>query len=131
MQWVKVPLVGFALFMLIALFRNRQRVELRAGTRVVTIGLFVLAVISIVAPGITQRAATFLGVGRGTDLLLYGLVVVFTLTSMGLYFRLRESDERLRRLVRSIAINEALQELERTTGSADDRPSGPGAASRG
>ncbi|HEY3534408.1 MAG TPA: DUF2304 domain-containing protein [Pedococcus sp.] len=110
MQWVKVPLILFAVLALVALFRNRQRVELRAGSRILAIVLAAAAIASIADPGIMQRAAELLGVGRGTDLLLYILVVVFTLTSLGLYFRIRESDQRVRKLARALAIERALRE---------------------
>jgi len=110
MQWVKVPLILFAVLALVALFRNRQRVELRAGSRILAIVLAAAAIASIADPGIMQRFAELLGVGRGTDLLLYILVVVFTLTSLGLYFRIRESDQRVRKLARALAIERALRE---------------------
>jgi small membrane protein len=110
MQWVKVPLILFAVVALIALFRNRQRVELRAGSRVLALILAAAAIASIADPDIPQRTAELLGVGRGTDLLLYVLVVVFTLTSLGLYFRIRESDQRVRKLARALAIERALRE---------------------
>ncbi len=47
------------------------------------------------------------GVARGTDLLLYVLVVVYVLTTSGLYFRVREGDQRLRRLAREMALERA------------------------
>jgi hypothetical protein len=110
MQWVKVPLILFAVVALVALFRNRQRVELRAGSRLLALVLAAAAIASIADPDIPQRTAELLGVGRGTDLLLYVLVVVFTLTSLGLYFRIRESDQRVRKLARALAIERALRE---------------------
>jgi len=121
MQWIKIPLVVVALLLLVVLFRNRQRVELRAGTRLAAIGLVALAVASIIYPDLTQDAAQFLGVTRGTDLLLYILVVVFVFTTLGLYFRLRETDQRLLRLARALAIDVAVREGE----PGSPRPSGP------
>jgi hypothetical protein len=110
MQWVKIPLILCAVLVLVTLFRNRQRVELRAGSRILALVLAGLAIASIADPDIPQRTAELLGVGRGTDLLLYILVVVFTLTSLGLYFRIRESDQRVRKLARALAIERALRE---------------------
>lgn len=109
MQWIKIPLVIAAVLIFIMVFRHRQRVELRAGSRLLALGLAVVAVVSIIDPDIPQAAANALGVARGTDLLLYLLIVVFVLTTLGLYFRLRETDQHLRRLVRSIAIEEAIR----------------------
>ncbi|MEO7130605.1 MAG: DUF2304 domain-containing protein [Dermatophilaceae bacterium] len=109
MQWIKIPLVIAAVLILVMVFRNRQRVELRAGSRLLVLILAVVAVLSIIDPDIPQAIANFLGVTRGTDLLLYALIVVFVLTTLGLYFRLSETDQHLRSLVRAVAIEEALR----------------------
>lgn len=109
MQWIKIPLVIAAVLILVMVFRHRQRVELRAGSRVLVLVLAAIAVASIIDPDIPQAMANLLGVARGTDLLLYVLIVVFVLTTLGLYFRLRDTDQHLRRLVRSIAIDDAIR----------------------
>ena len=108
MPWIKIVLIASSLAVLVAVFRHRQRVELRAGSRLLALVLGALAVASIADPDIPQRAASAVGVTRGTDLILYVLVVVFVLTSLGLYFRVRESDRRLQDLARTIAINQAV-----------------------
>lgn len=110
MQWIKIPLVIAAVLVLVVLFRHRGRVELRAGARVLAFGLFVIAVVSIIVPDVPQWAAQTVGVARGTDLLLYVLVVVYVLTTLGLYFRVRESDQRLRQLAREMALERAERE---------------------
>lgn len=110
MQWVKIPLVIAAVGVLVFLFRHRGRVELRAGARVLALGLFLVAVVSIIVPDVPQWAAETVGVARGTDLLLYLLVVVYVLTTLGLYFRVREGDQRLRRLAREMALERAERE---------------------
>ena len=125
MQWIKVPLVLAAVLILVIVFRNRQRVELRAGSRLLVLLMAVAAVASIIDPDIPQAFANALGVARGTDLLLYLLIVVFVLTTLGLYFRLRDTDQHLRRLVRSIAIDEAIRQdgpPGRATGTAGSDP---------
>jgi hypothetical protein len=108
MPWIKIVLIASSLAVLVGVFRHRQRVELRAGSRLLALLLGALAVASIADPDIPQRVASVVGVTRGTDLILYVLVVVFVLTSLGLYFRVRESDRRLQDLARVIAINQAV-----------------------
>lgn len=110
MHAIKVLLILSFVIVLVGVFRHRQRVELRAGSRIVAIVLFALAVASVVDPDLTQQVAQALGVSRGTDLVLYLLVVVFVLTSLGLYFRFREADRKLLDLARVVAINEAVQQ---------------------
>lgn len=110
MHAIKIVLILSFVIVLIGVFRHRQRVELRAGSRIVALILFGLAVASVVDPDLTQQAARALGVSRGTDLILYLLVVVFILTSLGLYFRFREADRKLLELARVVAINQAVQQ---------------------
>jgi hypothetical protein len=105
---IKILLIAAFLLAAVIVFRHRQRVEMRAGTRIGALVLFGLAVASIIDPDLTQVAAHEVGVGRGTDLVLYALVVMFTLTSLGFYFRSRESDRRLLELARVVAINQAV-----------------------
>lgn len=138
MQWIKVPLVLAAVGVLVFLVRNRGRVGMRAGVRVLAVVLFIAAVVSIIVPEIPQRAAELVGVTRGTDLLLYILVVVYVLTTLGLYFRVREGDQRLRRLARDIALERAERDAPWVPAlpprAADDDPAsgaaGPSAGQR-
>ena len=49
-----------------------------------------------------------LGVGRGTDLLLYMLVVVFAFFSLNTYLRFKDTERRLTKLARAMAIRDAV-----------------------
>jgi hypothetical protein len=104
---IKIVLILTIVLMFWA-FRNRSRVGLRAGARVAVIVLAVLAAVSIIQPSVAQAVADRLGVTRGTDLLLYLLVMVFAASSMGFYFRFRELERRLANLTRAQAIREAV-----------------------
>lgn len=119
MHLIKVLLLLSFVALLVYGFRQRRRVGLRAGTRVMVLLLATFAVASVIDTGIPQRLASAVGVTRGTDLVLYVLVVVFVLTSTGLYFRARRIEDRLADLVRSVALAEAL------------RSGGPGGAPSG
>jgi len=106
---IKPLLVVCFVGLLIWAFRNRARVGMRAGIRLVAALLTGFAVAAIVDPGLTQSLANAVGVTRGTDLLLYALVVVFAFTTMAGYFRYRELDNRLAEIARSQAIHEAVR----------------------
>lgn len=54
--------------------RGARHLALR---RIGTLLLVALAAVAIVLPEIPQAIAEFIGVGRGADLLLYGLVIAF------------------------------------------------------
>ena len=74
------------------------------------------AALSVIYPGSWNRAARFVGVGRGTDLLLYCLIVAFLGFVVTTYIRFREVEERMTQLARRLALDEA----ERHVGEVRD-----------
>lgn len=108
MTLIKVLLVVSFVGLFVWAFRNRAAVGLRAGLRVFAVVLTSLAIASVLVPDLLQAMADFVGVTRGTDLLLYGLVVVFGTTAVGTYFRFRELERRLAEVVRADAIRDAI-----------------------
>ena len=89
-------------------FRNRTRVGLRAGMRIIALILTGMAIVSIIEPSITTKVANRVGVARGTDLVLYIFIVIFVATTIGTYFRFRAQERRLVDIVRAMAIRDAI-----------------------
>lgn len=108
MQAIKLILIGLVLLVILWAFRNRRRVGLRAGARLLALLLALFAIASIVDTTIPQAVADTVGVTRGTDLILYAFVIVFVVTTAGLYFRSRELERRLTEMVRVSAIRDAV-----------------------
>lgn len=104
MQSIKAILIVAFVVLLVWVFRHRARVEMRVAARIMTLVLVGFAIASIANPDITQRVAEAVGVTRGTDLVLYVLVVVFAFTTLAMYFRLKRYDERVRQISRDIAL---------------------------
>ncbi len=101
-------LVGLILIALVWGLRHRDDVGLRAGRRLAALALAGFAIVAVLAPAFTTRLAHLVGIGRGTDLLLYALVMTFVFTTAGLYFRCRDIERRLVEVTRAVAIREAL-----------------------
>ncbi len=76
---------------------------------------------AVIWPGLTTRVARFLGIGRGTDLILYGTVVGMVLGFIMMYIRIRRLRRDVTLLVRHIAIRDAVVAAE-----VDDGGSPPG-----
>ena len=108
MTAIKIVLIALLLVLCVWAFRNRKRVGMRASARLALAGLAGLAIASVLDPNLTTTVARHLGVGRGTDLVLYLLVIAFAFTSAGLYFRSRELERKLGVLVRHAAVREAI-----------------------
>jgi hypothetical protein len=117
---IKVLLVGAVVVLLAWAFRNRARVGMRASVRLGSLLLSGAAILSVVNPDVPQRVAEAVGVTRGTDLVLYLLIVTFAATTLGGHFRFRSLEQRLVQIVRAAAIRDALE-----THGRPDSPTGP------
>lgn len=104
---IQILLIAAALGVLVLLLRSRASARTRAWKKLIVIALTAVAMASILRPGLTQKAADVLGVGRGTDLLLYLLTAVFLYVAMGFYLRFRDVERQLTVLARRIALDEA------------------------
>lgn len=108
MSVIKAILVLAIVVVALWALRHRDRVGLRAGGRLLLLAVGALGVLSVAIPDITQRAADAVGVQRGTDLVLYGLIITFAFTSASLYFRQRDLENRFATLTRALAIHQAV-----------------------
>lgn len=62
---------------------------------------------SVIFPEALTWLANRVGVGRGTDLVLYGLVVAFLFVSLGLHQRIQHLEDKVVRLTRELALRES------------------------
>ena len=87
--------------------RSSHAVYVQASKRIGLV-LFALAnVYAVMRPDDLTAVARLLGVGRGTDLVLYALVVAFMAGMFSMYQRFRVVDRRYTELARTVAIREA------------------------
>lgn len=80
---------------------NAKNVALR---RVLLVCFVIIAILSIVMPKLTTRVANFVGVGRGTDLLLYLLIIAFLSYAVASFRRMNQFENRITDLARELAI---------------------------
>ncbi len=114
---IQVLLIAVVVFVAARLFRSpgeRSQALRRLGLLV--LGGF--AVFSILVPNVWNKIATIVGVGRGTDVLLYALVVAFLSSTVTTYMRFRDMETSYTRLARRIALDEAA--AAPPTAAADD-----------
>jgi hypothetical protein len=124
---IKAILVVAIAFVAIWSLRHRENVGLRAGGRLLMVGVGLMAVLSVVFPSITQRAADAVGVARGADLVLYALIVAFAFTTASMYFRQRDLESRIATLARALAIHQAVtpEDLAATSSSTENDTAEP------
>jgi small membrane protein len=88
---------------MIASFAFKARIAYRLLAAVLLSG----AVVLVLFPGLTTRVAHLLGVGRGTDLLLYVSLVAGLHVALLLYLRTRELERKITDLTRASALRNA------------------------
>jgi hypothetical protein len=124
---VKLLLIGSVLVVLAWVVRSRPTHHRLAVARLASVGIAVCWIIAVLYPGLTTWLANKIGVGRGTDLLLYVLVVVFTVTTVGQYQRMRRMEDQLAALTRANALLDRklddLQAHHRSPATDGDPPS--------
>lgn len=106
---IAIQVILILLFIIIGLnfLRSRSTSRTNALKKLALILFIIIAIIAVIYPELLSDLAKFVGVGRGTDLLTYGLAVIIIFQILNGYVKDREQEKRFVRLVRKIAILEA------------------------
>ncbi|MDQ0755762.1 DUF2304 domain-containing protein [Arthrobacter sp. B3I4] len=107
--FVQIALVLAVIIVSVALMRGGSNARHLAIRRMMLILFAAVAVLSIFFPGLLSSVATFFGVGRGTDLVLYGTIVSVLVFMSTTYQRFRVMEVSMTKLARRIAIDEVPQ----------------------
>ena len=107
MNWIQGLLIASIFALVIYLLRSRRSAQSQAWVKVGFV-LFILAgVYAVLRPNDTTVVAHWLGVARGTDLMLYALIVAFSFSTLSTYLRFKDLELRYARLARAIALDSA------------------------
>lgn len=101
---IKALLIGvFAIFAIILVIpvTGARRLAVRRLTLALA---FVAAIVAVALPELVNEFANFLGVGRGTDLVLYALVVVFIGNTIYVSAHHRQMQREITLLARRLAL---------------------------
>jgi hypothetical protein len=104
---IQFILVLAVLTILFVFVRSSHAVYVQASKRIALVLFAVANVYAVMRPNDLTAIAHLLGVGRGTDLVLYALVVAFMAGMFSMYQRFRVVDRRYTELARTVAIREA------------------------
>ena len=122
---IQLVLIIVVVIVAAGLFRDRGA-RTQAMRRLGLLLFAALAVLSILFPEVWNRIAGLVGVGRGTDMVLYALVVAFLSFTLTTYMRFRDFESRYTKLARRLALDEAgparpaeaLEQQEKAAGEA-------------
>ncbi|MGH3776227.1 MAG: DUF2304 domain-containing protein [Pseudonocardiaceae bacterium] len=104
---VQIILVLAALGALVYFVRQAHNVRIRASKRIAFFAFIVVNIYAVLRPDHTTWIAQQIGIGRGTDLVLYLLVVAFVFGMLNTYLRQREISNHLTDLARTVALRDA------------------------
>ena len=94
-------------FLLTAIIVSTLIFKARLAYRLVAVVLFSGAAILVLFPDLTTLIARILGVGRGTDLLLYVSLIAGLHVALLLYMRTRELERKITEQARATALRNA------------------------
>lgn len=84
--------------------RERDSMQFRAGKRILFL-LFILAsILSVLFPDALNVIAHFVGISRGADLLLYGLIVAFIFTVLNVYLKFSDAQRKIAVLTKEVTL---------------------------
>lgn len=104
---IQILLVGVLLLLFWWFIARASTYHVRAWTKLFMIFFVFLAIIVIVFPDSSNRAAHWVGISRGADLLLYLLTLAFIFVVLSGYIRGKEEQKRIVKLARRVALLEA------------------------
>jgi hypothetical protein len=107
MNWIQALLIAAVVALLVFLLRSRGSVHARAWVKLGYVLFVVVAIFAVLQPNDTTVVANWVGVDRGTDLMLYLLIIAFAFTTLTTYLHFRDVELRYTRLARAIALESA------------------------
>jgi hypothetical protein len=101
---IQIVLIIAVILLLLFFLRHHGKSKTAASVKIGFSLFMIFGVLAVLFPDQVTVVANWLGVGRGTDLLLYGMVVAFGFATINTYLRFKELELRYAKLVRAVAI---------------------------
>lgn len=102
---IKILLITAAIGVALLLLREKSPGQGEASRRIAGLLLVVVGIIAVLWPELTTSAANAVGVGRGTDLVLYLLVIVFAYSALVTAQRIHRLQHDITALTRELALS--------------------------
>lgn len=104
---IQIIVIAVALFAAVIILGRRSTHSGKAWKKIALLTLLALMIVAVLFPDITNELAHLVGVGRGADLVLYGMVVTFIFYALNNYLHQQDDRDALFRLARKIALIDA------------------------
>ena len=105
MMWIQIFVTVFVFFVLYRIYRNIRDYRLSSASGILWSLLWVSVLIVFWSPALASWLAFQLGVGRGSDLIIYGAVLLMLYLLYRVFVRLERIEREITILARTRAIN--------------------------
>lgn len=112
---IQVILIVSVVAVTILLTRSTANARHQAIRRILLVLFLIGAVFAVISPDTVTTLANFVGVGRGTDLLLYALVIAFVSYIATTHRRFNAISRKVTLLTRELALAEARGDAQHVT----------------
>lgn len=103
---IKILLITAALGVALLVLRERVPGQREASRRAAGLMVVLAGIIAVLWPDLTTQVANAVGVGRGTDLVLYLLVTVFAYSTLATAQRIHRLQHDITVLTRELALSQ-------------------------
>jgi hypothetical protein len=103
---IQILLLGFVLLLVVYFLSTTNKTKTQAWKKILFTLFVMFMAAAVTMPETTNHIAHAVGVGRGADLLLYLLAVVFVFFAVGTYVKFQEQRNRINALARKLALYE-------------------------
>ncbi|MGW0748269.1 DUF2304 family protein [Streptomyces sp. NPDC002587] len=115
--WIQLLLILGSVSMALMFIRTWGQAKNRAWKRIAFSVFVVVNVYAVLRPTDVTWVAQQLGVGRGTDLVLYVMVLAMGFLTLNTFLRFRSLEKKITDLARTVAINEGVRHNDERLGS--------------
>lgn len=110
---IQVFVSTIAILSLLAIVKRARRGAIRVAEAVGWGALWAGAIVVVWNPLVSNRLASWLGVGRGADAVMYSAMVIVLYTVLRLYARIETIEHGISELVKKTALDQAKEDIER------------------
>lgn len=107
---IKIILIAVLIFIFFYFTKFSQSTAAKAWKRIIFLLIIAFGITTIIYPSLINLLANFLGVGRGTDLLLYLLFVSFIFMTLTFYLKINILNDKLNKTISKISLIEGNKE---------------------
>lgn len=115
--WIQLVLIVGSVSMALVFIRTWSQAKNRAWKRIAFSLFVVVNVYAVLRPTDVTWLAHQLGVGRGTDLVLYVMVLAMGFLTLNTFLRFRSLEKKITDLARTVAINEGTRHNDERLGA--------------